>query len=139
MRYLVALSLGFLIVSSQAHACRDPMSGTTLFFEAVPSPQLEAELIARVSLSEVNEGLGRGTATATVIEVLKASNARIRQGDKIAMKYRATSCGPNQENGDSGTIIARTGADSNGRLVLYPYMHDHHGRIDPPSMGEAFQ
>lgn len=110
------------------------MSGTTLFFESIPSPQPDAAVIARVALSQVNEEMGLGTATATVIEVLKASDGRIRQGDKIAMKYRATSCGPDHENGDSGTIIAKAGADIKGRIVLYPYIHDYRGRMELPSI-----
>ena len=95
--------------------------------------------MARVSLSEVNEELGLGTEKAAVIEVLKASDERIHQGDKIAMKYQATSCGPDHKNGDTGMIIARTGADIKGHLVLYPYMHDYHGRVEAPSISRAFQ
>lgn len=138
MRYLVVLSLCSLIVSPQVHACRNPMSQTTLFFETIPSPQPAADLIARVSLSEVNETMGLGMATATVIEVLRTSDAKIHQGDKITMKYQATSCGPAHKNGDNGVIIARTGADIHGHLVLYPYEHDYRGRIRPPS-SETFQ
>lgn len=83
--------------------------------------------------------MGQGMATATVIEVLKASDARIHQGDKVAMKYLATSCGPDHKSGDNGTIIAKMSADINGHLVLYPYMRDHRGRIKAPSIGEALQ
>lgn len=138
MRYLVALSFCFLVMSLEVRACRDPMSGTTLFFENIPTPQPDAEVIAKVSLSRVNEEMGLGTAMATVIEVLKASDASIHQGDKIGMKYQTTSCGPDHKNGDSGTIIAKTGADTKGRLVLYPYMHNYRGWIEPPSI-EAVQ
>lgn len=103
----------------------------TLFFKTIPNPQPNADVIAKVSLSDVN----RGTATAKLIEVLKTSDARVHQGDKIPMTYRFTSCGPNHINGDEGTIIAKIGTDSGGRLVLFPYMRRYmDGHLTLPSM-----
>ncbi|WP_428826574.1 hypothetical protein ACLIKD_21035 [Azonexus sp. IMCC34842] len=137
MRYLIALVFYFLLLPLQAHACRD--LGDTLFFEAIPNPQPDADLIAKVSLSEINEETKTATAmvTVTVMQVLKTSDARVHQGDKIAMKYRFSSCGPDAINGTEGTIIARVGADSKGRLVLYPYIRrQRDGHITPPSMSE---
>jgi len=133
MRYLVALAFCLLLASPQAHACREP-SGETLFFEAVPDPQPDADVIAKVSLSDVRGG----AATAEVMQVLKTSDARVRQGDNIAMKFGYTSCGPHPKNGDEGTIIAKVGADSNGRPVLCPYTRRRFddGRITLRDMSE---
>lgn len=101
----------------------------TLFFEAIPNPQPDADVIAIVSLSDVIWG----TATAKITQVLKTSDARVHESEKFAMKYRFTSCGPNHNNGDEGTIIARVGNDSKGSLVLYPYMRRRgDGRIREP-------
>jgi hypothetical protein len=101
----------------------------TLFFETIPDSRLEADLIAKVSLSDVN----RGTATAELIHVIQTSDARVNQGEKIPVQYSFTSCGPNHQNGAEGIVIAKTGTDSEGRLVLYPYMRRYSdGRITPP-------
>ena len=137
MRYLVAF-LGLMLASAQVQACRDPESWDTVFFEAIPNLQSNADVIAKVSLSDVNEEVNTATVTAiaTVIQVLKTSDARIHAGDKIAMKYRFTSCGPDHKKGEEGMIIAKSGGDINGRLMLYPYVHNHRGRITPPSLSE---
>ncbi|HJV93472.1 MAG TPA: hypothetical protein VJ572_08335 [Azonexus sp.] len=138
MRYLIALVFCLMMVSAQVHACRDPNSWDMVFFETIPNPQPDADMIAKVSLSDVNEEMNTATVTAiaTVIQVLKTSDARVHEGDKIAMKYRFTSCGPDHKNGDQGTIIAKTGSDINGRPMLYPYMHNFRGRITLPSLSE---
>lgn len=135
MRYLITLAFCFLLLSPQAHACRD--RGDTLFFEAIPNPQPDADLIAKVSLSDVSEETKSATVTVTVtvMQVLKTSDARFQQGEKIAMKYQFSSCGPNAINGSKGMIIAKTGTDSKGSLVLHPYTYRYRdGRIEPPAI-----
>ena len=131
MRPLIALAFCFLLASSHAHACRGHAMEDSLFLANVPNPPPEAEVIAQVSLSHVNEG----TATATVMQVLKATDARVRQGDRISMRFNYSSCGPHHQNGEEGVIIAKAGTDSESRLVLYPYVRRYgDGRITPPSM-----
>lgn len=129
MRYLIALAWCFIFLSSQAQACRGRILEDTLFFEILPNPPLNANLIAKVSLSDVS----RGTATAEIIQVLQTSEAEVQQGEKIPIRFSFSSCGPNHKNGAKGTIIAKIGIDSVGRLVLYPYMRRYSdGRITPP-------
>jgi hypothetical protein len=76
-------------------------------------------VILKVSLSSVKHG----TATAKVMQVIKASGARIREGKQIPMMYPNTSCGPSLRDGDEGITVAKTGVDAKGRLVLYPYVY----------------
>lgn len=131
MRYLIALASCLLFLSLQAQACRGRILEDTLFFETLPNPPLNANLIAKVSLSEVS----RGTATAEIIQVLTTSATEIHQGENFPIKFSFSSCGPNHQNGAEGVIIAKTGVDSVGRLVLYPYMRRYSdGRITPPHL-----
>lgn len=131
MRHLITLAFGLLFLASQAQACRGQILEDTLFFESLPNPPLNANLVAKVSLSEVS----RGTATAEITQVLQTSHAEITQGDKLPIQFRFTSCGPNHKNGAKGIIIAKTGIDSLGRPVLYPYMRRYSdGRITPPHL-----
>ena len=130
MRSLIALTFCCLLASPQAHACLWVGDNYTLFFETIPGLQPGVDVIAKVSLSDVKDEAD-GTATATIMQVLKTSDKRVHQGSKITMKYRSSSCGPSPRNGSGGTIIARLGADSAGRMVLYPYMQRFHdGHID---------
>jgi len=122
MRYLIALVFCFLLASPQTHACDGPFGHKALFFWAVPDPQPDADVIAKVSLSDVKGG----TATAKVMQVFKTSNTRIRQGSKITFEFMETSCGPWPRNGAEGTIIAKRGPDG----VLRAYTHQlHNGHI----------
>ena len=132
MRNFIALAFCFLVVSQQTYACRDPLSGETLFFETIPKPEPDADVIATVSLSDVNVG----TATAIIKQVLKTSDARIHKGARIPLEYRQTSCGPEPIDGAEGIVIAKTGTDSNGHFVMYPYVRKYDGRISPPSMSK---
>lgn len=135
MRLLVALASCFLLLASPAHACRGP--GETLFVETIPNPQPDADVILKVTLldSSVSE-FYKGRATAIVLQVLKAPDEKLSQGSIVTMNYMVSSCGPDPTNGSEGTIIARTGADAEGRFVLYPYLRRYEdGRITAPCIG----
>ena len=136
MRSLIALTFCCLLASLHVHACQGPDQEYTLFFESTPNLQPGVDVIAKVSLSNVKDG----TATATIKQVLKTSDARVHKGSKIAMKYQYTSCGPYHGYDKEGTIIARIGADSAGRMVLYPYRRRRYGgdRIGSAE-GESFK
>ncbi|KFB66113.1 hypothetical protein [Candidatus Accumulibacter vicinus] len=137
MRYFMVLVFGLLLGSPHVHACRNSGSWNRLFFEAIPNPQPDADLIAIISVSDKQEPRGGATvmATATIIQVLKTSDARVKQGEKLSMQLENSSCGPDPLIGSKGTIIAKVATDSKGRLVLHPYMHrKHDGRIVPPAM-----
>ena len=108
------------------------MLGETLFFETIPDRQPDVDVIVKVSLSDVSDGM----STATIMQVLKTSDARIYRGTKISLKYGNSSCGPEPANGAEGIIIAKAGKDSKGRLVLYPYVHNHYGRISLPFVSD---
>ena len=137
MRYLIALAFCFPLVAPQAHACRGASEEHTLFFETIPNPQPDADVIAKVTLLDVSVlDFHKGTATVKVLQVLKTPDERVHQGSILSMKFGVTSCGPNYRNGN-GTIIAKAGADSEGRLVLYPYMRRYSdGHITVPCMGK---
>lgn len=136
MRYLIALVLCVMLVPTQAHACLGTFGIHMLFFKTIPSPQPDADLIAEVVLTDVvGDGEPRSVAeiaTVTVLSVIKTSDARVQQGDKVALKYLVSSCGPTVKIGMRGTIIAKFVADSKGRLVLSPYMIDGRGHISSP-------
>ncbi|QTN29243.1 hypothetical protein HZ993_05275 [Rhodoferax sp. AJA081-3] len=138
MRSLIALVFCFLLAPLQVHACLGLFANQFIFFEAIPNVQAEGDVIAKVLLSGVHEETKTAavTATATVMQVLKTSDARVQQGAKIIVRYKFTSCGPNHRDGDEGTIIARTGTDSKGLFVLYPYAYRRYGdrRIFPPEL-----
>ncbi|MBI3571665.1 MAG: hypothetical protein HY082_11300 [Gammaproteobacteria bacterium] len=136
MRYLIALVLCALLVPTHVHACLGASMEYSLFFETIPNLQPDADVIAKVTLLDVSVlDFYKGTATAKVLQVLKTPDERVHQGSILSMKFMVSSCGPNHSNGNEGTIIAKAGADSEGRLVLYPYMRRYSdGRITPPSM-----
>ncbi|MDR2688252.1 MAG: hypothetical protein LBB76_00645 [Azoarcus sp.] len=137
MRYFFALAFCFLLASPQVHACLHAGLFESLFFDAIPDPQPDADVIARVSLSNANGEAPKAMVTATVIQVLKTSDARVRrvrQGSKITMQFEESTCGPSARNGAEGIIIAKAATDSKGRLVLCPYSIQRGGRIMPPRM-----
>jgi hypothetical protein len=139
MRYFVGLFLSLLLGFQHANACRGPDLENNLFFEAVPDPKPEADLIAIVSVSTDGTPRLSTRSTATVIRVLKTSDTQIKPGDKIAMQLWITSCGPflhRYPMGDTGMIIAKVRTDNNGRPLLHPYTHRAHdeGRVTLPNI-----
>ena len=129
MRYLIALVCCILLMPSQAQACRGGME-ETLFFKTIPDPQPDADVIAEISLPEVSDF---GFPTAKVLKVFKTSDESIHPGSTISMRYVETSCGPDPISGSKGIVIANTGTDSKGNLVLYPYTYrPFDSRIFPP-------
>ncbi|MDO6388458.1 hypothetical protein [Uliginosibacterium sp. 31-12] len=131
MRHSITLGFFLLLISPQVHACRGASVEDTLFFKSIPDPQPDADLIANVSLSTVNHG----KAVARIKQVLKTSDARVHRGNKISMKYGFSSCGPHHKSGDEGMIIAKIGTDSEGRIILYPYLRRYDdGRITQPTI-----
>ena len=134
-RTLIAFVFCFLSVPPQAYACRGASLEETLFFDAFPElpPDAEedADVIAEVFLTDMN--MDKGEATAKIVRVLKTSDARVREGNKIAIKFLSSSCGPHSRHGDKGIILTKVGADFFGRLVLCPYSRRFDdGRIFPP-------
>ena len=135
MRTLIALTFCFLLAVPQVQACR-PYDYETIFFGTIPDPPPDADVIAKVSLSDVS-GVWLVKTTATVIQVLKASDARVYPGAKIAMQVKVSSCGPFLKNGSEGTIIAKVAMDNEGHPVLCPYTYrerDEH--FWPPIMSD---
>jgi len=137
MRYLIALVLCVLLAPTQVLACREAIMEDTLFFDAIPEMQPDADVIAKVILLDVSVlDFYKGTATAKVLHVLKAPDERVHPGSMISMKFMVSSCGPNHSSGNEGTIVAKAGADGEGHLELYPYMRRYSdGRITAPCMG----
>lgn len=126
MRLLIALVVCFLALP--VHACRGHILEDTLFFEALPGPQLEADVIARVVLSDVE----RGRARAEIVEVVTTSGVEAHEGKHFMLEYAFSSCGPNHRDGDQGMIIAKL-AEGDKRVLL-PYLRRFSdGRITRPS------
>jgi hypothetical protein len=136
MRYLIALVLCVLLAPLQVHACLGASSEDTLFFDPIPEMQPDADVIAKVILLNVSVlDFYKGTATAKVLQVLKTPDERVHPGSIISMKFMVSSCGPHHRSGNQGKIIAKAGADGEGRLVLYPYMRRYNdGNITVPCM-----
>lgn len=129
---LITLVLCCLLASPQAQACWG--TGSALFFKAESDIRPDGDVVAMVSVLDISGTLttGSGTATVMVTQVIRASDPRIHQGDKVTMKYGFDSCGPNTYRDAKGVVVAKTGTDSDGRPVLYPYSYDHKGKITPP-------
>jgi hypothetical protein len=135
MRNILALAFLSLLLSSQTYACRDPSAQLLLFFKDIPNPPPVADVVAKISLLDV----GGGTATAVFTNVISTTDARFHQGGKIPLIYGNSSCGPSPLNGSEGMIFAKKGIDSKGRLVLYPYVQNHHGHVSQPTLSEEFR
>ncbi|ONM43986.1 hypothetical protein BXT89_09575 [Halopseudomonas pachastrellae] len=126
MRLLIAFVVCFLALPVQA--CRGHLLEDTLFFDGLPGPQLEADVIARVVLSDVE----RGRARAEVVEVVTTSGVEVHEGQQFLLEYVFSSCGPNHRDGDQGMIIAKQ--PEGDERVLLPYLRRFSdGRITPPA------
>ena len=126
MRLLIAFFVCSLALPVQA--CMGRILEDTLFFAALPQPQLEADVIAQVVLSDVD----RGRARAEIVEVVTTSGVEVQEGQHFLLEYAFSSCGPNHRDGDQGMIIAKW-PDGDERVLL-PYMRRFSdGRITPPS------
>ena len=129
MRLLIAFVVCFLALP--VHACMGRILDDTLFFDGLPGLQLEADVIARVVLSEVE----RGRAKAEIVEVVTTSGVEAHEGQHFMLEYAFSSCGPNHRDGDQGMIIAKL-ADGDERVLL-PYLRRFSdGRITPPATPE---
>ena len=139
-RKLIACVL--CLIAPQVHACMGAQMEDTIFFNAdarhrmydnqppsrskaigMVSPLPDADVIAEIFLTDLNDHDESSTAmaTANVIRVIKTTDARVRQGAKITVKFDVSSCGPQHRNGHTGSIFAKVGTDSEGRLVLCLY------------------
>jgi hypothetical protein len=92
-----------------------------------------------VVLEDVKDGI----ASARITQVFQASPGSIRQGNspkerlrqRVLLKYNFTSCGPNHQVGEKGTIFAKLSVNKKGEITLYPYLRRYgDGRIFPPRM-----
>lgn len=115
----------FLLASPQVNACMTT-TRETLFFNPVPEQlPVNADVIANVTLLADPSGSFLKETAVNIVQVLKTSDARVRQGDKIDVKSNPMPCSNiSHKNGDEGTIIAKTGFDNEGRLVLCLYSYD---------------
>lgn len=129
MRLLIAFFVCSLALP--VHACMGRILEDTLFFEALPEPQLEADVIARVVLSDVDGGRAR----AEIVEVVATSGVEVHEGQQFMLEYAFSSCGPNHRDGDQGMIITKL-ADVDERVLL-PYLRRFSdGRIATPATPE---
>lgn len=135
MRYLIALASYVLLASSHAYACLGLNAENTLFFKTIPNPLPVADVIAEMVLLDVSVlDFYKGNATAKILRVIRSADARHHEGDIVSMKYMVSSCGPNHQSGDKGSIVANVGSDREGRRVLYPYTYrDSDGMFWPPA------
>jgi hypothetical protein len=96
----------------------------TLFFKAISNPPAGADVIAKVALLDVTVmDFYKGEATAKVLQVIGPAEARVHKGDIISLKYLVSSCGPYDQSGHVGTIVAKAVTDCSGRLVWHPYTY----------------
>ena len=148
---LIAFIFCFLLVSVQVQAMPSIID-INFFLDSIDEAPPDSDVIAEVSITDTEKGSKLLAATVNIVEVVKSSDARVRQGEKIAVKSVLTGYGPhngrmpsglcqyrfNHNPGDKGTIIAKVGTDIEGRLVLCPYSNKaRDGRINPPLAGEC--
>jgi hypothetical protein len=127
--WIVAIVLNLLPIALPADACRSRDSEYSIFFEKMPVSKLKTEVFVKVDLQDVKDGI----ASARIVQVLKAPSGSIRQGDQVLLKYDFSSCGPNHNVGEKGTIFAKLSIDNKGQRTLYPYLRRYgDGRIFPP-------
>lgn len=152
---LVAFAFCFLFISPQVHACSGAGEEDTIFFNVNAQPLFierlgqkaseaqglvelppDAEVIAEVVLTDLKEGSPTATAKAKIRRVLKTSDARVRPGEEVLLKFNFSSCGPNHRSGHKGTIAAKVGPKTQMGLVLCPYARRFSdGRIELPAVG----
>lgn len=153
LHIFIAFVLCILFVSPQAHACMGPGAESTLFFNASAQPLIfedlgqapstaegmaelppDADVIAEVVLTGNNSARDRMPTAANIVRVIKTSDARVRQGEEITIKFGYTSCGPNHRSGNKGTIAAKIGTDIEDQLVLCLYSRRFSdGHINSPT------
>ena len=133
MRMIALFFALILLPAGMAQACMGAMLEDSLFFEQMPEPTLDADVVARVTIKQIvpdHEPNAMVTAAARVDEVVSGST---KVGDIIELRYIVSSCGPNQKEGNSGLIIAKHTTDIKGRAALTPYtIRPSDGRIDSP-------
>ena len=148
---IIAFIFCILLVSAQVHAMRRTIS-IHFFFDSANEPPTDADVIAEVTIADAKMGSKLLAATVHIEKLMKTSDARVRQGEKIAVKYVPTGCERHERGeisgschymfsrnpGDKGTIVAKVGTDIEGRLVLCPYSNkSSDDRINPPLAGEC--
>ncbi|MDR1044478.1 MAG: sel1 repeat family protein [Candidatus Adiutrix sp.] len=146
---LIAFVFCFLfVVPPQMHACRGGHLEYTLFLERLGQKPSDAErlvelppdvdVIAEVILTGANSTRFGRTTAAKIVRVIKTSDARVRQGEEIPIKFLFTTCAPNYRSGNKGTIAAKIGTDIEDRFVLCPYSRMvTNGHIKPPIVSEC--
>jgi|GEM_PF-4333369 len=110
-----------LLWSVPSHACLGPMLEHTIFFTKPPEPAFDADVIAVVTVQDVQPS---GVMKALVNKVKQGP---IAVGDVVTIEYQISSCGPNHDAGEKGLIIAKSGKDMTGNMVLYPYTRSFSG------------
>ncbi|UQZ88237.1 hypothetical protein C4J81_03025 [Deltaproteobacteria bacterium Smac51] len=153
----IAFVLCFLFGSRQAQACMGVGLEFTLFFNADDQPLFvdnlrqkpseakglvefppDADLVAEVTLIGENTASLRLPVAAKIKRIIKTTDSRVREGEKIPIKFAFTSCGPNHVNGDKGTILAKVGTDIEDNLVLCMYSRRFSdGRIEWPDYSDC--
>jgi len=117
---LVAFAFCFWWASQLVQACQGPGNAESILFGAETNAPAEAEVVAEVVLAGI-AGDYPAMAMATVGRVLKASDPRVRPGEKIEVIYAISTCGSVNRNGDEGLLMANLATGSDGRLILCPY------------------
>jgi hypothetical protein len=128
--YAIAILGFFMLMPPPAEACLGQILEHTVFFDKMPELKLDADVVAKVILEDVKDGL----ASARIIQV-EVSAGNIHPGDKVQLKYSFSSCGPNHKNGEEGIIIAKSTLNDKGEIVLHPYERRYSdSRIEQPLM-----
>ena len=134
----IAFVFCLLFVSPQAHACI-AASWDTIFFDVTPERLRDADVIAEVRLlTDITEESHQEKANINIVRVIKTSDARVRQGENLAVIFNSLQCSAiSHKNGDEGIIIAKTGPDVAGRPTLCLYSHQDR-LLKPPYASACF-
>ena len=118
--YVVAIAVSLLLIASPAYACLGPDLEYSIFYTKMPPSETTTDVFVDVVLEDVRYG----TALARVTKVFQAPTD-IQQGDKVILKYNFTSCGPNLQVGEKGTIFAKLSISEKGQKILNLYLRQY--------------
>jgi hypothetical protein len=119
--YVVAIAVSLLLIASPVYACLGPDLEYSIFYKKVPVSKTTTDVFVEVVLEDVRDG----TALAQVTKVFQAPTGSLQQGDKVLLKYNFTSCGPNLQVGEKGTIFAKVSVSEKGQKILNLYLRKY--------------
>jgi hypothetical protein len=130
----ILLMIGFLLITTSAVACLGRAHEYSIVFREMPVPRPKADVVIKAVLERTwSNFFDKSTfASVRITQVFLAPSGKIRPGERVVMNYVTTSCGPKNQVGDKGIIIAKLSVNFWGKIILHPYTHNIKGNITQP-------